>query len=260
MKGRGRFTCMVISTPAQPTRCAFAPNLPDIWGGALGQEYQLAFNSAPLPPGITILPYSDVIFLTPQDPSLVAQAANLSNLPITMGSVPLSDFFTMLGFNGYDVRSTYQSADQVSWAQPLNLEPNRMQAVEVFVRPDQKPLPPGLYFIRFDLNLENLPAGPKLVAVSNMQVTYKVSATDALVWVVDLRSGEPLGNAPVTIYDMNGAELASGQADPEGVFYTTISPRENPYDITYAVVGQPGDDIFGLALSSWEQGITPSNT
>ena len=36
------------------------------------------------------------IFLTPQDTSLAAQAANLSTIPFGIGSVPLDDFRVML--------------------------------------------------------------------------------------------------------------------------------------------------------------------
>jgi hypothetical protein len=46
---------------------------------------------------------SDALFLTPQDNALSVQAANLSDLPVSVGSVELSDFILMIsGPNAYD--------------------------------------------------------------------------------------------------------------------------------------------------------------
>lgn len=232
-------------------------SLPDAWGTPLGQEYQFVFTTAPLRPEITLTMSTESLFLTPQDPSLIVQVANLSTIPLTVGSVTLDDFIKMLGPEGYEFKQGYQSTDQISWEQTLDIEPDRTQPVELFLSRDQSPLGPGLYFMRFNLSDPNAYAGPYLFVVSNVHVTFKIGTTDALVWAVDLSNDAPLVNAPVTIYDSSGAELASGQTDVAGIFRAEIPPLENLYSQTYAVVGQPGEDSFGMALSTWSQGVQP---
>jgi hypothetical protein len=107
---------------------------------------------------------TDVLFLRPQDASLVAYATNVSSLSLSLGSVPLEDFMAMLGPDGYSLRNNYHSEDERSWEQALELVPNISQPAEIYVTSDRSPLEPGLYYLRFTFPSENflrrtLPAG-----------------------------------------------------------------------------------------------------
>jgi uncharacterized protein YfaS (alpha-2-macroglobulin family) len=200
---------------------------------------------------------SDILYLTPQDTSLTFQAANLSSVPIACRSIPLDDFLKMMAPDGYEFRSTYRSNDEVNWTVPLSLPLNRAQPVALPVSPDGAPLAPGLYYFRFTLPQENMYSGPYLVVVSPIQITYKLSATDALVWAMDLRTGKPAAGIPVSLYDEKGNQMANGSTDDEGIYQAGISPREDPYNLSYAVLGQPGEENFSMALSSWSSGVSP---
>ena len=239
-----------------------SPQLTDIWGGPMAQEFTQTFTTQPYSPNITLVNQTSTIFLTPQDPSLVVQAVNLTDVPLSVGSVPLDFFMKLQGSQGYELQDDLQNLESNSWVQPLTVSADRMQDAELFLRPDQAPLEPGIYFFRFDFGQGSEAApeiypGPYLLVVSNLQVTFKVSATEALAWVVDLRTNAPLPNAPVTVYNEAGEPIAQGQTDAQGVFKGTYEPLANPYETVYAVVGQPGDDQFGMALSTWTFGIEP---
>ena len=243
--------------PATDYTLIVSPELPDPWGGTLGEEYRLSFTNAPLPPNITLTNAGDAIFVTGQDTALSAQVTNISNLSLSLGSVPLDDFFSLVSSqNAYDNRQSYHPADAVSWQQSLDIAPNISQDASFYIQPDRSPLQPGLYLLRF----ENLPAdvyaGPYPVVVSDLQVLFKLSATEALVWAVNLNGFTPVADAPVTIYDSNGGVLASGQTDDQGIYHAEIPTLTDPYGIYYAVVGAPGEDNFGMALSSWSMGIS----
>jgi hypothetical protein len=244
--------------PSENYTLRISPELPDVWGGNLGSEFTLSFAIAPLPPSIMITNASEALFLTAQDNSLPAQVTNLSRLELSLGSTPLSDFIAMLsGENAYEYRRSYIPADQRSWQQTLEVAPNRSQSVEVYVSPERTPLPPGLYHLRFN----NLPADvyidPYLMVVSDVQVTFKIGVTDVLVWAVEMDDSTPLVDAPVSIYDGKGQMLASGNTNAEGVFYSQIPAIADPYTTFYAVVAQPGQPDFGMALSTWSNGINP---
>jgi len=176
----------------------------------------------------------------------------------------MGDLFRLLGPQGYELRNTYQPQNPVSWVQPLDLAPNQNQTVPVFLSPDKKSLTPGIYSVRLDFQhtpgsttTPSVYPGPYLVVVSNVQLTFKISASDALVWAVDLRSGTSLANAPIALYQEDGSVLASGQTDADGIFKTSFEPLKDPYSTVYATLGEPGQDVFGMTFSSWYAGIGP---
>ncbi len=233
-----------------------SPDLLDPWGGSLDQAFSLNFRTAPLPPNLFVSWYSYVFFMTPEDSSITAQVTNLPLLPTSLGSLPLVDFFSLAsGDNSYNLRMAYHSPDERTWQQSLDLVPNNSQAVEVSLNPEQQPLDPGLYYLRFAPRVRDYYDAPQLLVVSNTQVVFKLSATEAFVWAVDLRDNQPIPNAPVVVYNESGTALASGETDAEGIFRGSVPSPEDPYTTFYAVVGQPGEDHFGMALSTWDQAI-----
>ncbi|MGW8250749.1 MAG: MG2 domain-containing protein, partial [Anaerolineales bacterium] len=245
-------------TPGESYTLRLSPELVDVWGDALDSEYTLNFTNADLPAGVVLTNYSEAPFLTAQDNSLSVQVTNFSTLNLTRGSLPLQDFISMVSSeNGYEMRRRYQPADARSWQQPVDVPFNQTQAVDVYVSPDQVPLPPGLYFMRFNDLPQDVFVDPFLLVVSDVQVTFKLGATDVLVWTVDLDGITPRAGLPVTVYDGAGTALVSGETDERGLFYSSISPIRDPYTTYYAVISQPGEADFGMALSSWSQGINP---
>jgi hypothetical protein len=244
--------------PSQSYTLRVSPDLPDRWGGSLGSEFILNFSTAPLQPSIMITNASEALFLTAQDDSLPAQVTNLPILNLSLGSASLPDFIAMLsGDNGYEYRRNYQPADQRSWQQNLEIAPNTSQPVQVYVSPERTPLSPGLYHLRFDKLPADIYLDPYLMVISDVQVTFKLGATDALVWAMQMDGVTPLASAPVAIYDGYGQLLASGNTDSQGIFYSQIPAIANPYTTFYAVIDQPGQPDFGMALSTWSSGINP---
>ncbi len=253
-------------------RGAFAPNttytlrvsgLMDVWGGAMSQDFVHTFTTSSLRPNINLISATSTIYLTAQDRSLQVQAVNLPSVPLSLGALPLRDFLALNGPGGYEMQDDLQRRERQSWVQALDSPSDRMQVAELYLSPDRAPLNPGLYFLNFnfsqaaDPSLRNIYSGPFLLVVSNLQLTFKASATDALIWAVDLRNNSPVANAPVILYNEKGDILAQGQTDSQGIYQATYNPLESVYQTVTAVVGQPGEDLFGLALSSWTAGIEP---
>lgn len=250
--------------PSTDYQLTISGDLTDLWGSKIsdanGGPFSLRFRSAPLPPGIFVGTGSGVHFLRPLDNSLSAQVRGLSSLSITAGSVPSSDLIKILGENSYDFRRTYRPADQKSWLQPLTTNPDQNEQVEIYLSPDQEPLPPGLYSMRIDY--PDYPGTtefelPQLVVISDIHLTSKVSATDVLVWAVNLTNNMPIANLPITVYDSTGAILASGQTDEQGIFYAPTEVRKDPYSPVFVLSGQPGQEDFSLAPSYWNNEISP---
>src|SRR4030095_2842120 len=91
------------------------------------------------------------------------------------------------------------------------------------------------------------------VASSQVNLTFKLGATEALVWAVDLPSQTPVANAPVTIYDAAGNQMISGTTDEDGLWKGAVGAREGQL---YAMLGTPGEENFAFATSSWSMGIS----
>jgi alpha-2-macroglobulin len=232
-----------------------SPNLPDSWNGRLGDEYVVPFRTTPLEPSLSILTGSDVIFLTPEESSLTVQAVNLSQVSLTLAPLPLEDFQAMLGPGGYELRQAYQAEGAETNLLALEVPRNRATPVTLPLSLDGQSLQPGLYFLRFNQLGANIYAGPYLLVVSNLNITLKKSAVDALVWGVDLRDGSSVADSPVRLYAETGEEIASGQTNDEGVYRADFEPLVESYGLVYAILGEPGQEDFGAALSYWSQGL-----
>jgi alpha-2-macroglobulin len=243
--------------PATDYTLTISTGLEDAWGGRMDAPFTLGFSTAPLEPDLLLTLGSDVLFLTPQDNSLLAQATNVNAVEVSIGSVPLEDFIVMLGPNGYDIRQTYQPGDRQTIQRVLNLSPNRSQPVDIPLTRNNQPLSAGLYYVKMDIDRPTFYGGPYLLVSSDIHLTYKSSTTDVFLWAVNLETQAPVSGAPVVVYDENGTVIARGNTDADGVFHSPIETLSSPYLATYAVLGQPGQANFGMALSNWSYGINP---
>lgn len=247
--------------PSTDYRLVISPALKDPWGssigGASGADYTLDFQTLPLQPSVWIGAGYGPQFLTGQDRAVAAQVSGFASLPLSVGSVPVMDFLRMQGQNGYEIWRNYLPADERTWKQAIEGNPDRTQETEIFLSPEQTTLPTGIYMLAVDTSLDAKSIQKILIIVSNIHLTLKVSATDALAWAVDLQSGNPLAGTPITLYTADGAVLASGITDKQGLFYSTIPDRANIYEAITALIGQPGEDLFAAALSTWDQDINP---
>jgi uncharacterized protein YfaS (alpha-2-macroglobulin family) len=234
-----------------------SPDLTDRWGSQLGQTYTLYFRTTGLDPVLTFPYNAEITYLTTEDIGPIALVTNMPSLSLTGGTIPLQDFLLMIGPGSYDNRHTYIPADSQTWTIQTGVPANQATNVTLPYRPNGQPASPGLYYLRFN-NTQNYGySGPIVLSVSHYQVTLKTSQVEALAWVVDLRTGAPANNLPITIYNENGSPLGSGVTDQDGIFSTMLNQTSDAYSVYLAILGQPGQDNFGMALSYWNEGIGP---
>ncbi|MDX1377341.1 MAG: Ig-like domain-containing protein, partial [Anaerolineales bacterium] len=227
----------------------------DQWGQTLSEPFTFNFQTPPLPPRLNVLfgaGYND-LFVRPDEPVLFANAVNITQAEVTVAPITIQEFFS-LQFSS-DTQETFTPTDATSYSQTLDFLPNRSQVVTLNLTQDNNQLLPGLYFVRVsspDVQEDGFIRNESLITSSHVNLTFKLGATEALVWAVDLPSQTPVANAPVTIYDRGGNTVASGITDSNGVWQGEIEEGA-----LVAMLGAPGDAYFGLAFSTWSPGSIP---
>ncbi|MFO8035043.1 MAG: Ig-like domain-containing protein [Anaerolineales bacterium] len=235
-----------------------AETLSDEWGSTLSRPVRLSFFTRAFSPNLVITQGTNDLFLSGEENAIPAQGTNLSSVLISVGTIPPEQYAAVLGPERYQALQNYVPPDNRSWWQAVNLPGNASYRFNLPLTPYGATLSPGLY--RYRILSEDLPYNPApfLLAVSHNHLVLKVSSNDVLVWAVDLRSGEPVVDAPIQIYSQEGQPLFSGRTDAQGVFSAEFYTPRNLYDTSfYAILGSPGEETFAVSSSSWQQGTEP---
>ncbi len=233
------------------------PALKDIWGQELGEEFYFLFSTPRPEPKITF-PYlgSPFYFTSAHEPAFYIQSINVPSVSMTLGEVPLTDFFALFGDGGYEMRKNYQPVNGKSWREYLSTEDNKSETFSIALAPESNSLQPNIYSLLLWRTGAEGSESPNFIIASNVNLVFKFSATDALVWATELDTGARMLGQPVTIYDEAGTVIAEGITDDMGIWHGEIPVQNDAYQKLYAMLGKPGDDNFGFGSSTWGEDFT----
>ena len=224
----------------------------DKWGQPLGTPFRLEVQTPPLAPSLYVTPLtSSTLFVRPDEPVLSANALNIQSADVIVAPISLQDFFTLQ--NSFELQQAYTPTDPATYSQSFDLPSNEYTDVGLSLASPNNQLPLGLYYV--NLSSPQIQSNSKNIyfaASSQVNLTFKLGATEAFVWAVDLPSQTPIVSAPVTIYDEAGNALASGLTDGNGLWQDDITKTEGQ---VFAMLGAPGGQDFALAVNSWNTGI-----
>lgn len=165
----------------------------------------------------------------------------------------------------YDMSSYMPSGEEV-WSDlenvsaPLNEKVDKPIYMTTDGTSESANLHPGLYLLQ--LNSANAPSDPEIghtvdtrlfdysaIIIGNANLTLKYSGQDALVWVTDLTTGDPLPNVDVKLHGRFGTLTAT--TDSDGVArFDDIAVQNSGYKMV-AVTDHP--TIFGAVVNG--QGV-----
>src|SRR6185436_17751519 len=170
---------------------------------------------------------------------------------MTVAPLALQDFFLLQ--NSYENQQAYVPTNPVIYSQTFDVLPSNTSEVKLGLTQENNQLLPGLYYVDISSpQVQSTSRNIYFVASSQVNLTFKLGATEALVWAVDLPSQTPIANAPITIYDDVGNQIGSGTTDKNGLWKGEVGARNYQ---AYVILGAPGDENFALAASSWGIGI-----
>jgi alpha-2-macroglobulin len=250
--------------PESEYTLTISPELTDAWDQPLGNAFELDFRTPAATPSLDVPFWGYVYFVRPDEPVLQANATNIVRANASVAPIPLSDFQLLTGVNGYEELQTYIPQNPETYSRSYSLASSRSEPVDLPLARAREELATGFYYVNVSSpqldQATGEEAGPNqrkyLVVSSNLNLTFKVGATDALLWATDLRTNEPV-SATFTIYDNNGIEVTSAQTDEQGLWHGDLSAQDQTGQAYTVVMSEPGEADFGAAQSSWNSGVSP---
>lgn len=262
-----RFYLNVDLKPSTTYRVTIGGGIADKYGAQIGRDTVVRFTTAALSPYAALRADTQIGTYNASRPTrLFASYRNVSRLDFELARLSLREFYLLTGSpNAWQNWRDFRPSDaQVvrRWSVRAQTELNTTFLYEIDLPEKGQSLPPGVYMLTLSApepaaRLRDYQPERHLLVVSNQHVALKQGEYEALAWVTDLNSGQPVAGAPVTFYDRAFAEVAAAQTDPDGKVIARYDQPMPLYEAFYAVVGEPGQDVFSIGYNNWDRGIAP---
>lgn len=122
----------------------------------------------------------------------------------------------------------------------------------------EESLPPGIYRL-YAWSPETLQAGYSdqrhFMVVATANITMKASLDSVTIWATNVNTGEPIANAPITVYDQMNGLAGEGVTDADGLLRLEVPPQPDLYLQRVAILQT--EEHFGIGSISWSDGIEP---
>jgi len=209
---------------------AISDALVDRWGGKLAAPLALDFSTtaASASLNISMLEYSETLFLRPEDAALSAQAFNLNSLLVQSQRLQLGEFITLDG--NYDAKNAFNLSQFDAWLLHYT-NTNQGKAVQVSLSKTGAAIKPGLYYYRLtspDLDKTNKKEVNFMAVVSHIQLTLKRSLKEMFVWAVDLNTNQPAAQKNISMVNPAGNVVGFCTTDPKGTCTVQLPTGERP--------------------------------
>ncbi len=233
----------------------------DPYGNTLGEDYTLRFRTRGYDP---ILQLNNQTLVGTYNAYTSTQAVvlyrNLPEVRFDLYSVTPDEFLTLTGREFWQKWENYRPKEENrirEWSRASTAARNRVGYMrEPLLTEDEKQLPSGVYYLEIDGNLPNGQRPPRQLLVrSDLNVTLKASTAEALAWVTDLKTGQPVNGAQVRFAD-NGGNDVKVLTGADGIAKAKLTAPRQTWDPLLAVA-TTGTGGFGVASSQWQDGISP---
>lgn len=252
------FTAFFLQ-PSTQYEIRLLPGAEDIYGNPITQETVVRFTTAPYSPSAFFqMPYDVSVFRASSTQEFYIQYQNVSSITLFLYKLSLEQFVRILegDVNQWEF---IPSGENLVWEKTKHSTAGLNELVlesHSLFPDDETPPPPGYYLLALDFPefRENQPfADTRLVVLANANLTFKSSATDALLWATDLDSGLPIADVPITVYEEKFKTIGNGETNEEGLLYLRLPEPEEEYTFRYAVT--QSEEVLAFASSQWGSGV-----
>ncbi len=236
-------------TPGAEYCLTVLPGIADRYGHTIDDETTACFTGGDMPSMFMPATRQSAIALDAAEAArLYFVAVNAPRATLTLSTMAENGFLDYEGSPQNTLRR---------WTLEIAARANQTTIVPVDLAEDGGPLPTGYYHIGWSAPSVEYGWNTNIrFAVVDRHVTLKVGANEVLVWVTDLRTAQPIADAPVRVLDRLGRALGAGVTDADGVARFAIPAQEERWDNLTAVTGTPGQPGFGVARKDWNQGVS----
>jgi len=254
------------SEPATAYQITLDAATPDRYGAPLDQAARIRFTTGDLPPYASLTTVGRLGTVSAYTDTVVyATYRNVSSLQMSLYRLSLGTFV--------EVNTSWEAWDEFvpgeaelvrRWSTTVDAPRNEARLERLLlVDADGAALPPGLYYLQLTSpEVQSLQADGKEVSRyifvrSRLNLTLKQTRSEALVWATDLASGQPVSDLSLALYSGPDQMEAVTVTDAEGLAMVGDLPLDDLWSPFFAVVGELGEDDFGIAYNGWEEGINP---
>ncbi len=262
--GGGNFLSIQFqSLPATSYTVTLDAGAADIYGNTIKNPTVIHFTTLDALPGLGLATRDVVAFTNAYRPdtTVIAAAINVSQVDVSLSALELSDFVTLPWEYGYLNLNNFRPPRITrQWTQKLDVKPNTRAELPLKLAGDSGgQLKPGLYYLEVtspEFRRDGQQPFKTLVVVATANLTIKTSPDETLVWATDLKTGQPVPNAQITLYNRNKQVVASGATDASGLFRAKgLGGRRDPNDLLWAVA--TGDNVFSVSSNLWTASLEP---
>ncbi|MGB8213582.1 MAG: Ig-like domain-containing protein [Anaerolineales bacterium] len=229
------------------------PGMTDIYGYPINSEYSFSFETAGLEPSADLLaPYYPLVYRAAGAKQIFFQYTNLTSAKISLYSLSYQAFATLLQATSQLTSLDIPNNRPVEeWTPALTAARDSVGRIRLDLD-GSGPLAPGYYFITLTaepVSPENNYNQGALFIVAPDNLTLKVSRSEALAWLVDQETGQPVPNVPVIFYNYKMAVVGQAQTDADGLAYV-----QNVADVVYARTDDPAH--LAMTAMEWGSGVS----
>jgi hypothetical protein len=234
----------------------------DPYGNLLGQDYVLRFVTGDYTPYLQLSSPGDVgTYNAYTTTEAVVTYRNVPTITLSLYRLDQATFLDLTTDDYWELWDKFRPAEQNllrrwSAASAAGLNEAGLLRARPFEEVSQAD-GTGIFYLT--VSGAGLPAAfrppRQIMARTNLNIMLKSSDTEALAWVTNLRSGQPVAGATVRFSDGVALDMTA-RTDADGVALVRFErPREQwkPL-VAFAAAGQGG---FGVTSSAWQDGIGP---
>jgi len=241
------------------------PGMEDLYGNKISQGKTVRFTTGPYEPMANLQLPSEgpAIYRVGETQKFYVSSRNVKDISLRLYRLPPERFAAMQLVYGDQNPWNYSPVEKdLVWRNDSKVTGSLNERVltDLTLNQNGEPLTPGFYI----LTLES-PQVPhkgsnfgdvRLVAVVSANLTLKTTNSEALAWLTNMTTGDPVQGAPVTIFDTNFKPIGKGTTDADGLVYINkLVKGPEWYDTFFALSDEP--QSFGFASANWSSGVSP---
>ncbi len=246
--------------PATDYSITISGKLADPFGNTLGKDTTFKFRTGDLDPLVQLNNQQQFgTYNAYTNTQAVVLYRNVPELGFSLSKVSPEELVRLTGKNQWETWDRYRPAKDAlvhQWTRETDAPRNQSKYVrEPLVDAAGKPLPPGVYYLGVTgATMQDARPPRQLIVRTNANVTLKANGSEAMAWVTDLKTGQPLPGVNVRFTD--GTNDVSAKTDRDGVASVKLPGTRKPWEGFIAIAGDESGP-FGIASTGWIDGIAP---